>query len=239
MYKRVLLKLSGEALKEKSGLQIIDVKNLDKMAKVISSMHEEGVQIAVVIGAGNIWRGKMANDIGIDPMQADYMGMLGTVINAVALASNLKKHGVDSIVYSAIPAIEGVTVAYNQEEANRSLEEGKVVFLSGGTGKPFYTTDTAATLRAIELNIDAILMGKNGVDGVYDKDPTKYSDAKFIKDITFSEMLKSNLQIMDISAIELIKDKNIEIRVFSMENPRNFAKVCAGDPMGTTCKKGE
>ena len=239
MYKRVLLKLSGEALKEKNGLQIIDVKNLDKMAKVISSMHEEGVQIAVVIGAGNIWRGKMANDIGIDPIQADYMGMLGTVINAVALASNLKKHGVDSIVYSAIPAIEGVTVAYNQEEANRSLEEGKVVFLSGGTGKPFYTTDTAATLRAIELNIDAILMGKNGVDGVYDKDPTKYNDAKFIKDITFREMLKSNLQIMDISAIELIKDKDIEIRVFSMENPRNFAKVCAGDPMGTTCKKGE
>ncbi len=239
MYKRVLLKLSGEALKEKSGLQIIDVKNLDKMAKVISSIHEEGVQIAVVIGAGNIWRGKLASAIGIDPKQADYMGMLGTVINAVALSSNLKKHGVDSVVYSAIPAIEGVTVTYEREAANRSLEEGKVVFLSGGTGKPFYTTDTAATLRAIELNIDAILMGKNGVDGVYDKDPTVYDDAKFIKDITFEEMLKSNLQIMDISAIELIKDKNIEIRVFSMENPRNFAKVCAGDPMGTTCKKGE
>ena len=239
MYKRVLLKLSGEALKEKSGLQIIDVKNLDKMAQVISSIHEEGVQIAVVIGAGNIWRGKLASAIGIDPKQADYMGMLGTVINAVALSSNLKKHGVDSVVYSAIPAIEGVTVAYEREAANRSLEEGKVVFLSGGTGKPFYTTDTAATLRAIELNIDAILMGKNGVDGVYDKDPTVYDDAKFIKDITFEEMLKSNLQIMDISAIELIKDKNIEIRVFSMENPRNFAKVCAGDPMGTTCKKGE
>lgn len=239
MYKRVLLKLSGEALKEKSGLQIIDVKNLDKMAKVISAIHEEGVQIAVVIGAGNIWRGKLASAIGIDPKQADYMGMLGTVINAVALSSNLKKHGVDSVVYSAIPAIEGVTVTYEREAANRSLEEGKVVFLSGGTGKPFYTTDTAATLRAIELNIDAILMGKNGVDGVYDKDPTVYDDAKFIKDITFEEMLKSNLQIMDISAIELIKDKNIEIRVFSMENPRNFAKVCAGDPMGTTCKKGE
>lgn len=239
MYKRVLLKLSGEALKEKSGLQIIDVKNLDKMAQVISSIHEEGVQIAVVIGAGNIWRGKLASAIGIDPKQADYMGMLGTVINAVALSSNLKKHGVDSVVYSAIPAIEGVTVTYEREAANRSLEEGKVVFLSGGTGKPFYTTDTAATLRAIELNIDAILMGKNGVDGVYDKDPTVYDDAKFIKDITFEEMLKSNLQIMDTSAIELIKDKNIEIRVFSMENPRNFAKVCAGDPMGTTCKKGE
>ncbi len=239
MYKRVLLKLSGEALKEKSGLQIIDVKNLDKMARVISAIHEEGVQIAVVIGAGNIWRGKLASAIGIDPKQADYMGMLGTVINAVALSSNLKKHGVDSVVYSAIPAIEGVTVTYEREAANRSLEEGKVVFLSGGTGKPFYTTDTAATLRAIELNIDAILMGKNGVDGVYDKDPTVYDDAKFIKDITFEEMLKSNLQIMDTSAIELIKDKNIEIRVFSMENPRNFAKVCAGDPMGTTCKKGE
>ena len=239
MYKRVLLKLSGEALKEKSGLQIIDVKNLDKMAKVISSMHEEGVQIAVVIGAGNIWRGKMASDIGIDPTQADYMGMLGTVINAVALASNLKKHGVDSVVYSAIPAIEGVTVSYDIDQANRSLEEGKIVFLSGGTGKPFYTTDTAATLRAIELNIDAILMGKNGVDGVYDKDPTKYADAKFIKNITFEEMLKSNLQIMDASAIELIKDRDIEIRIFSMENPSNFAKVCAGDRMGTTCKKGE
>ena len=239
MYKRVLLKLSGEALKEKSGLQIIDVKNLDKMAKVISSMHEEGVQIAVVIGAGNIWRGKMANDIGIDPMQADYMGMLGTVINAVTMSSVLKNINVPSLVTSAVPAIEGVTVTYSPEVADKAMNEGKVVFLSGGTGKPYFTTDTAATMRAIELNCDAILIGKNGVDGIYDDNPATNPNAKFISEITFNEIIKRNLQVMDISAIELIKDKDIDVRVFSMEDPNNFIRVAKGESLGTTCKKGE
>lgn len=237
MYKRVLLKLSGEALKEKDGSQIIDVNSLDLLAKSISAMHDKGVEICVIIGAGNIWRGKLAADIGIEPVPADYMGMLGTVINAVALSSNLKKRGVETEVFSAIPHIENITRPYNVSDADKAMKEGKVTFLAGGTGKPFYTTDTAATLRAIELNCDAILMGKNGVDGVYDCDPTTHKDAKFIHFINFDEMLKMKLQIMDLSAIELIKDKNIEIRVFSMSCPTNFEKVLDGEDIGTTCKR--
>lgn len=239
MYKRVLLKLSGEALKEQSGMQIIDVENLNKMANAIKSIHDKGVDVCVVIGAGNIWRGRLAKDIGIEAAPADFMGMLGTVINAVAMSSSLNNQGVESIVYSAIPAIDGVTVAYDQEKAKQSLAEGKVVFLAGGTGKPFYTTDTAATLRAIELDCEAILMGKNGVKGVYSSDPTKNPDAKFFPSITFKEMIDLNLQIMDQSAVELIKDKNIEIRVFSMSEAENFVKVAAGEDIGTTVKKGE
>ena len=239
MYKRVLLKLSGEALKEQSGMQIIDVENLGKMASAIKSINDQGVEVCVVTGAGNIWRGKLAKDIGIEAVPADYMGMLGTVINAVAMASSLKNMGVDAVVYSAIPEINGVTSAYNVDEANKALKAGKVAFLAGGTGKPFYTTDTAATLRAIELNCEAILMGKNGVKGVYSADPTKNADAKFFSSITFDEMLKLNLQIMDASALELIKDKDIEIRVFSMSEAENFVKVAQGQDIGTVCKKGE
>jgi len=239
MYKRVLLKLSGEALKEKTGMQIIDVKSLDKIAQAIGNIYEKDIEICVVIGAGNIWRGKLAKDIGIEAVSADYMGMLGTVINAVALSSSLKKHGVDSIVFSAIPAIEGVTETYDLEKANQALENKKVVFLAGGTGKPFFTTDTAATLRAIELNCDAILMGKYGVDGVYSSDPTVDVSAHFFPVITYQQMLEMKLQIMDLSAVELIKDKDIEIRVFSMADPNNFRKVIEGRDIGTVCKKGE
>lgn len=239
MYKRILLKLSGEALKEKSGMQIIDVQNLEKMATAIKSIHDQGIDVCVVIGAGNIWRGKLANDIGIEAVPADFMGMLGTVINAVAMSSSLKNLGVDSVVYSAIPNIEGVTEAYDREKADASLKENKVVFLAGGTGKPFYTTDTAATLRAIELNCEAILMGKNGVEGVYTADPTKDPTAKFISRITYKDMIEQNLQVMDPSAVELIKDKNIEIRVFSMSDAQNFVKVVSGHDIGTVCYKGE
>ncbi len=239
MYQRVLLKLSGEALHEDEGSHTIDVECLEGLAKVICMLHEKGIQVAIVIGAGNIWRGKLASRIGIEPVPADFMGMLGTVINAVALASCVRKYNVDSIVYSAIPAIDGVTLPYSQKEADEALSNGSVVFLAGGTGKPFYTTDTAAALRAIELNCQAIFMGKNGVQGVYTADPTINKDAEFISEITFAEMIKRNLQIMDISAIQLIKDKDIDVRVFSMSDPLNFLKVAEGQHIGTICKKGE
>lgn len=239
MYKRILLKLSGEALRDDQHLLTIDVNHLEKLTNVIKSMHDNGTQIAIVIGAGNIWRGKLADKIGIEPVPADFMGMLGTVINAVAMASNLKKRGVETVVYSAVPAIEGVTEPYSQERAHASLNEGKVVFLAGGTGKPFFTTDTAAALRAVELNCQAILMGKNGVDGIYTGDPTKDSSAEFIKTITFDEIIKRNLQVMDISAVELIKNTDIDVRVFSMSEPQNFLKVANGEDIGTTVKKGE
>lgn len=239
MYKRVLLKLSGEALKDNDGLQIIDVNHMSELARTIKTLHDAGVQIAIVIGAGNIWRGKLAKDIGIDQVPADYMGMLGTIINAVAMASALKKIGVDSVVFSALSQVPETTVTYSPEKAIRAMEEGKVAFLAGGTGKPFFTTDTAATMRAIETHCEAIFMGKNGVQGVYDKDPTKYNDAKFISEITYQQIIDMNLQIMDISAVELIKDKDIEIRIFSMSDPENFLRVANNEKLGTICKKGE
>ena len=239
MYKRVLLKLSGEALKDHDALQILNTERVNQFAEAMKKLHDKGVQICVVIGAGNIWRGNLAEGVGIERASADYMGMMGTVMNAVAMSSALKKAGVDSVVFSALPPIDTISVAYSKEAAIKAMEEGKVAFLAGGTGKPFFTTDTAATLRALETKCEAIFMGKNGVEGVYDKDPTKYADAKFIKEITYQEILDKRLQIMDLTAVELIKDDNIQIRVFSMSNPDNFVKVAMGEDIGTTCKKGE
>ncbi len=237
MYKRVLLKLSGEALGEKNSSNIIDVEALNSICQKIKVLHDDGMEVAIVIGAGNIWRGKVAGKIGIERVPADYMGMLGTVINAVAMSSALKKIGVDSVVYSAIPEIKEVTIAYDADKVKSDLSQGKVCFLAGGTGKPFFTTDTAATLRAIETGCDAILMAKNGVKGVYDKDPTVYPDAKFFPEITFKEMRELNIQIMDQTAVELIENTNIEILVFSMQNVENFQKAAKGINVGTICKK--
>ena len=237
MYKRVLLKLSGEALKEDSDA-ILSADALNNMANMVKQIHDNGIQICIVIGAGNIWRGKIAKDAGMDQFEADYMGMMGTVINAVALGAKLKTLGVESLVTSAIGPVPEVNVPYSVEVADKAMNEGKVVFLGGGTGKPYFTTDTAATMRAIELNVDAILMGKNGVEGVYDKDPRKDSTAKFFPVITYDEMIKLNLQIMDQSALELIKDKNIKVRVFRMD-AANFVKAAKGENVGTICKKGE
>jgi len=240
MYKRILLKLSGEALKGSDTKHILDVDYLQSIVKVIKKIHDDGIEVCVVIGAGNIWRGKVADRIGIDRVPADYMGMLGTVINAVATSSALAKIGVESVVLSAVPEIEGVTHAYDKNLAKSALNCNKVVFLAGGTGKPFFTTDTAATLRAIELDCDAILMAKNGVDGVYSDDPRVNPKAEFLKDLTYDEILERNLAVMDRSAVELIKDKDIDIRVFNMANLDNFEKVVLGEDIGTTChRKGK
>ena len=235
-YKRVLLKLSGEALKENSDA-ILSAEALDNMAQMVKKIHESGVQVCIVIGAGNIWRGKIAKDAGMDQFEADYMGMMGTVINAVALGARLKVLGVKSLVTSAIGPVPEVNVPYSVEVADKAMNEGKVVFLSGGTGKPYCSTDTAAAMRAVELNCDAILMGKNGVEGVYDKDPTIYKDAKFYPEITYKEMRDMNIQIMDQSAIELIEKTDIEILVFAMQNVENFQHAAQGINVGTICKK--
>ena len=237
MYKRVLLKLSGEALKENSDM-ILDGACLDSMAHMVKSIHDAGIEVCIVIGAGNIWRGKIAKDAGMEQYEADFMGMMGTVINAVALSAKLKLLGVPSLVTSAIGPVPEVNVPYSVEVADKAMKEGKVVFLSGGTGKPFFTTDTAATMRAIELNCDAILMGKNGVEGVYDKDPRVDASAKFYPVITYNEMIKQNLQIMDQTALELIKDKDIKVRVFRMD-AANFIKAAKGENVGSVCQKGE
>ncbi len=238
MYKRVLLKLSGESLRQEEASQIIDVDYLKSTCDIIKLLYDQGIEIAIVIGAGNIWRGKLADEIGIERAPADYMGMLGTVINAVAISSALKNIKVPSIVFSSIPAIEGVTVPYDKNEAKKAMKEGKIIFLAGGTGKPFFTTDTAATALAIDIDADAILMGKNGVDGVYSANPHDDPSATLYKRITYQEMIDNNLEIMDITAVKMLVDKDIEIRIFNMAEPENFVKVIIGEDVGTTCKKG-
>lgn len=238
MYKRLLLKLSGEALKANDP-SILSGPMIKDFAKVIKTLHDNGFEICVVIGAGNIWRGKIAEEVGLDRVPADFMGMMGTIINAVALSNALKNIGVPTLVTSALPEIPEIDTNYSPKVAIKAMEEGKVVFLAGGTGKPYFSTDTAATMRAIETNCDVILVGKNGVEGIYTADPNKDPNAKFIRTITYDEILNLNLQIMDISAIELIKDKNIQIRIFSMSNPENFLKVANGEDIGSVCKRKE
>ena len=239
MYKRVLLKLSGESIKGDSEL-IIDGGFVKQIAEMIAKLHNQGIQIGVVIGAGNIFRGKIAEDVGIERVPADFMGMMGTVMNAIAVSSALKQLGVESVVFSALPAIKDITVDYDENAAKFALNEGKVAFLAGGTGKPYFSTDTAATMRALELNCDAIFMGKNGVVGIYDDDPRTNPNAKFIKDITYDEIIEKKLAVMDLTAVELIKDKDIDIRVFSMTDLDNFVRVVNGEDIGTTChRKGK
>ncbi len=235
-YHRILVKLSGEALAKKGCDEIFDAENLNKVALALKSMAEEGVQIAVVVGGGNIWRGKLAETIGVERSTADYMGMLGTIINALALQSALNQVGIDSRVMSAIE-VKQVCEPYIKLRAIRHLEKGRVVIFGGGTGNPYFTTDTTAALRANDIGCDAILMAKNGVDGVYTSDPRADKNAKFIKNISYKDMLDMNLKVMDRTAISLCMDTNIELRVFNMSDVTNFKKVIDGDSLGTTIRK--
>lgn len=231
-YKRVLLKISGEALKGDEQKLIIDSKFLEKVAKSIKLMVEKGVQVSVVIGAGNIFRGKLADDIGIEHSVADYMGMLGTIINCLALQSALENENLECRVMSAIQ-INAVCEPYIRRKAIHHLEKGIVTIFAGGTGNPYFTTDTTASLRAIEINADAILMAKNGVDGVYSDDPKTNPNAVFIKKLTYSELYKQKLGVMDHTAVSMLLNKNIDTIVFSMQDLDNFSKVIDGEDIGT------
>ena len=217
---------------------ILENYSLDQVAESIKLMVDKGLEVAVVVGAGNIWRGKLAKQIGIERSTADYMGMLGTIINALALQSAIEKTGIGCRVLSALE-IKAVAETYIRRRAIRHLEKGRVVIFAGGTGNPYFTTDTCATLRAMEIEADAILMAKNGVDGVYTADPKVDKNAQFIKTITFDEMSKRELRVMDPTAIALLKDNQIEIRVFDMNEPTNIEKLINGEDIGTTIKKGE
>lgn len=236
-YKRVLLKLSGEALQDSEEKSIFSAEILNNIAEAIKKMTNQGIEVAVVVGAGNIWRGKMAQTIGIEPATADYMGMLGTIINALALQSSLEKHNVDCRVLSAINVNE-VAEPYIRRRALRHLERKRVVIFAGGTGNPFFTTDTAAALRAKETNCDAILMAKNGTDGVLSADPKLDKTATLIEEITYREMLTKNLKVMDSTAVSLLQESTIEIRVFNINDLSNLKKVLDGEKVGTTIKKG-
>ena len=236
-YKRVLLKLSGEALQDSEEKSIFSAEILNNIAEAIKKMTNQGIEVAVVVGAGDIWRGKMAQTIGIEPATADYMGMLGTIINALALQSSLEKHNVDCRVLSAINVNE-VAEPYIRRRALRHLEKKRVVIFAGGTGTPFFTTDTAAALRAKETNCDAILMAKNGTDGVLSADPKLDKTATLIEEITYREMLTKNLKVMDSTAVSLLQESTIEIRVFNINDLSNLKKVLDGEKVGTTIKKG-
>ncbi|MFA5481485.1 MAG: UMP kinase [Bacilli bacterium] len=236
-YKRILLKLSGEALSDNHQKLILDAKHLDIVAKAIKGMYDKGVQIAIVVGAGNIWRGKLAEQIGIERSTADYMGMLGTIINSLALQSAIENTGLECRVMSAIE-VKAVSEPYIKKRAISHLEKGRVVIFAGGTGNPFFTTDTTATLRAIEIEADAIFMAKNGVDGVYDSDPRENITARFIPQISFQELMARNLHVMDQTAVSMIQYEDIVIHIFNMNDTNNFLRILEGEKIGTIVKKG-
>ncbi len=237
-YHRILIKLSGEALSGNRSDGIIDEKALFSTANVIKDIADSGVEVSVVVGAGNICRGSfLSKDKGIERVTADKMGMLGTIINSFALMDALKNLGVDAKVLSAVK-MEEFTETYSPELADYYLKNRCVVIFGGGTGKPFFTTDTCATLRAIEINSDAILMGKNGVDGIYSDDPRVNKEAKLYKTISCSDIIKLDLKVMDITAVKMLIDKDIDVRVFNMAKPSNFLRVVNGEDIGTVIKKG-
>jgi uridylate kinase len=233
VYKRILLKLSGEALLGDRSYGI-DPKRIAQYAKDIKSILDLGVEVAIVIGGGNIFRGVSAASNGIDRVQGDYMGMLATVINGMALQSSLEEEKIQTRLQTAIK-IEAVAEPYIKRKAVRHLEKKRVVIFGGGTGNPFFTTDSAAVLRAIEVSADVILKGTR-VDGVYDSDPEKNEKAVKFDFISFSDVIGKNLKVMDSTAFTLSKENNLPIVVFNMNKPGNLIQVIKGDKIGTLIK---
>ncbi|NQN94523.1 UMP kinase [Streptococcus suis] len=231
-YERILIKLSGEALAGERGVGI-DLKTVQEMAKEIQEVAESGIQIALVIGGGNLWRGEPAAEAGMDRVQADYTGMLGTVMNALVMADSLKQLGVDTRVQTAI-AMQSVAEPYIRGRALRHLEKGRIVIFGAGIGSPYFSTDTTAALRAAEIEADAILMAKNGVDGVYNADPKKDANAVKFNELTHREVISRGLKIMDATASTLSMDNDIDLVVFNMNGPGNIKRVVFGEPIGTT-----
>ncbi len=230
-YDRVLLKLSGEALAGDLGYGI-DPKVVDDLAEQIAEIVHDGVQLAVVVGGGNIFRGLAGSAEGMDRAQADYIGMLATVMNALALQDSFERHGVISRVQSAINMQE-VSEPYIRRRAIRHLEKGRVVILAAGTGNPYFTTDTTAALRACELDVDC-LMKATKVDGVYDSDPKTNPDAKRFDRITYLEVLNRGLNVMDATATSLCMDNDVPMIVFDLTKPGNISRALKGEAVGTT-----
>ena len=230
-YDRVLLKLSGEALAGDLGYGI-DPKVVDDLAEQIAEIVRDGVQLAVVVGGGNIFRGLAGSAEGMDRAQADYIGMLATVMNALALQDSFERHGVISRVQSAINMQE-VSEPYIRRRAIRHLEKGRVVILAAGTGNPYFTTDTTAALRACELDVDCVMKATK-VDGVYDSDPKTNPDAKRFDRITYLEVLNRGLNVMDATATSLCMDNDVPMIVFDLTKPGNISRALKGEAVGTT-----
>ncbi len=232
-YKRVLLKLSGEALVE-AGQQGLDLVMAGKIAAEVIAAKRLGVELAIVVGGGNIIRGCRASDAGLDRSMADYMGMLGTVINALALQGCLERKGVVTRVQSAI-SMQRVAEPYIKRRAQRHLEKGRVVIFAGGTGNPYFSTDTAAVLRALEIGAEVLLKATK-VDGVYDGDPVRVKKARLYKTVSYHEVLAKKLKVMDATAIALAEEQNLPITVFNMFKRGNIRRVVAGQRIGTLIK---
>ena len=232
-YKRILLKLSGEALMG-DGEYGIDPKMLSKYANEINTIIEKKAEVAIVIGGGNIYRGINSEGAGFDRVQGDHMGMLATIINGMALQSALESINIETRLLTAI-RMEQVAEPYIRRKAMRHLQKGRVVIFGGGTGNPYFTTDTAATLRAIEIEADVILKGTR-VDGIYSEDPEKNPNAVKYDSISFDEVLKNKLSVMDLTAFTLCQENNLPIKVFNMNVKGNLIKVCDGKNVGTLVK---
>jgi uridylate kinase len=228
---RILLKLSGEALMGELDYGT-DAARVERIASQVGDVAARGIEIAVVVGAGNIYRGLAGAAAGMDRATADYMGMLATVLNALTLQDALEKVGAHTRVLSAITVTE-VAEPYIRRRAIRHLEKGRVVIFAAGTGNPFFTTDTAAALRALEIHAEAILMGKHGTDGVYDADPAKVPDAHFLPEISHREAIERGLRVMDSTALSLCMDNELPIYVFDLADERNVARIVSGERVGT------
>jgi uridylate kinase len=236
--KRIILKLSGEALAYPDS-KGIDFKKVNEIALEIKKLYDLGnIQLGVIVGGGNIWRGKDAEELGIDRSSADYMGMLATILNALAVQAALEKLGLDTRAMTSLE-IPAVAEPYIRRKAISHLEKNRIVIFGGGTGLPFFSTDSTAALRGAELGADIILMAKNGVDGVYDKDPNKYQDAKRYDRLTYDEMIEKNLCVMDLTAATLCKENNIKIIIFDMNKKDNIKNVIANPKIGTVIKNGK
>ncbi len=234
-YKRVLLKISGQVLAGKGGYGI-DTKVMLSIAQQIKQLYDDHIELAIVVGGGNIFRGFEASARGMDRATADYIGMLATVMNALALQEAMEKEGVTTRVQSAI-TMQEVAEPYIRRRAMRHLEKGRAVIFAAGTGNPFFSTDTAAALRALEIGAEAILKGTR-VDGVYDSDPEKNPNAKRYSHLTYIDVLNKGLRVMDTAAISLCMDNNIPIVVFNITKPSNIRKVLLGKDIGTVVEGG-
>ncbi len=226
-----MLKLSGEALMGKLDFGT-DPEEVERIARQIGIIRDRGVEVAIVVGAGNIYRGVDGAAQGMDRATGDYMGMLATLLNALTLQDALEKHGHFTRVVSAIDVKE-VAEPYIRRRAMRHLEKGRICIFAAGTGNPFFTTDTAAALRALEIHAEAILMAKNGVEGVYDSDPASNPDAKFIPQITHREAIEKGLKVMDSTALSLCMDNDLPIYVFNMADEANMDRIVSGEKVGT------
>ena len=227
-YKRILLKLSGEAISAGAN-GIIDFAFLDKIAEVLKKCVKDGVEVAIIVGAGNIWRG--AKGIGMDRCRADNMGMLATIINCLGIESEFNRVGLETVALSAIEINEFVEL-YSAAKARKYLEQGKVVIIGGGTGDPYFTTDTAAALRAAELCVDATLLAKN-IDGVYNADPKKDPNAKRYDALSYQEMLDKQLKVIDLTAASFCMENNLVTYLFELKDPENIYRVVCGEKAGT------